>query len=439
MTGLSVRRVASACAVSAASALAILLPGATPASASCAGAGIKGQGSTLQEVAQHEVWIPGYNGKCGETKIEEYKGTGSGAGLASWGVGGGAAVFGRANAYVGTDQPPNPTQKGEIEGHGVGKVLSIPTLQAAVSVDMHLPAGCTAAESSNKASKGRLVLTLKTLEAIFSRKVTKWSEIKDGGDKLLPSGCEGTSEIIRVVRKEGSGTTAITKKFLFEINDKPVDGTKTWDDLAEQNKNLEWPEEGVDLERAEGGKGVAKKVAELAGSVGYANLADARAVAAFTPAGGGGEGKPTFWADLQHNYPTEPATYTDPSTNKESNTKAQSNCTSEKYVTDNSEGKIGKFPPPSTESAWNDVTAALKEGKYALCGFTYDLSLTHFGGAAPETTTEEVETVSAYFKYILNEGQPALTGSDYLGLPEAKTESKNVLAIARKGPERIAF
>ena len=133
MTGFSARRLASACAVSAVSALAFMVPGA-----SAAPEPIKGQGSTLQEFAQQKVFIPGFNVAKSKTKlplgsVTEYKGTGSGAALEAWGNGGHVAEFENWE-YVGTDQPPNPAQKAAIEtAAGGATVLSIPTLQAAVS------------------------------------------------------------------------------------------------------------------------------------------------------------------------------------------------------------------------------------------------------------------------------------------------------------------
>jgi ABC-type phosphate transport system substrate-binding protein len=450
MRGLSLR-FASAAAVTAASAVAFIAPGT--ASAACTGANIEGSGSTLQELAQNEVWRPTFNNKCpgGEhEQVSAYHGIGSGAGLATWNVGKKEHNFGPAFAFVGTDQPPNPTQKSEIElVTGGGKVLSIPTLQAAVAIDIHLPAGCTSAVSgtSKKESKDfkRLSLDEKTIEAIFAHTITKWSEIKDFGDKLLPEGCAGSSEIVRVVREDGSGTTAILKKFLFEINKNPVDPEtgETWNDLAEKNKNLPWPEEKVNLERANGGKGVAKLVAEKAGRIGYSNMADARNTHLYTPEGvpAGGDGTPVFWALVQNN-PANEKKFIDPSDNKEVNAKSNSNCAGTKYVNLNATGKKAKFPPESTEDAWNEVTAELKQKNYPLCGFTYDLSLTKFSATESEKTAAsaaEETTISNYFNYILNEGQVNLLGNDYLGLPNVGSAKKNPLLIARAGAAKIAF
>lgn len=445
MRGLSLR-LASAAAVTAASAVAFIAPGT--ASAACTGANIEGQGSSLQELAQNEVWRPHFNAKCvGTEQVSGYKGTGSGAGLATWGVGKTQHNFGTAFSFVGTDQPPNPVQKTEIElFSGGGKVLSIPTLQAAVSVDLHLPTGCTSAESGtskNPAKKfGRLVLTQKEMENIFSRKITLWTQLEGTfGNKILPAGCAAGQEITRVVREDGSGTTAIFKKFLFEINKEPVSGSETWNDLAEKNKNLGWPEELVKLVRAKGGKAVAQKVAETAGSIGYANLADARNTKLYTPEGGGGDKTAVFWALIQNN-PHSEKKFIDPANNGEVNAKGNSNCDKTKYVDISAEGKKAKFPPETTEAAWNEVTAELKQKNYSLCGFTYDLSLTKFSGTESEgaaASSAEVETIKGYFNYILSAGQTHLAGNDYLGLPNTGSIKKNPTLIAQAGAAKITF
>ena len=244
MTGQSARRIATALAVSSASALA-LLSGAASASATTK---IKGTGSTFQSFAQKKVFIPAFEAANPGDEVE-YVETGSGPGLESWGNGGHAKEFGTYQ-YVGTDQPPNPTQKATIEAAAGGaKLLSIPTLQGAIAIIYNLPPGCSSASSSAKKETGRLALSQPEVEEIFSRKITKWSQLVNHGDSFTPSGCEGSAPITRVVRLEGSGTTATFKKWLYQINPNPVDGSKTWNNLAEENKNLSWPEEGVELRK----------------------------------------------------------------------------------------------------------------------------------------------------------------------------------------------
>ena len=445
MTGFSARRLASALAVTAVSAFAF----ASTASSAFAETEIKGQGSTLQEDAQIKHFIPAFNAKKVEEGgiVSEYHPTGSGPGLEAWGNGGHKAEF-NTWEYVGTDQPPNAAQKAAIEAAAGGaKVLSIPTIQAATAVAVNLPAGCTSATNSYAKAPGRLVLNNVTLEGIFAHTITKWSQIKDDGDKLLPEGCEGASEITRVVRTEGSGTTAIFKKYLYQINQAPVDGAKNWNNLAEENKNLNWPAETENLVRGAGNGGMVTTVAATPGSIGYINLANAYS----TFKGSGGS---KFWAFLQDNgVGTTGGKYANPEEEKTGNkvlgengkpvkptqyTEGTSNCKSVKYVN----GVGAKFPPASTEEAWNEVSSSTKESKYSLCGFTYDLSLVGFTSIEPslQPTAAQVELVKKYFTFMLSPAGQATVGggSDYFGLPSSGNASKSVLAIAQAGAAKSA-
>jgi hypothetical protein len=241
-----------------------------------------------------------------------------------------------------------------------------------------------------------------------------------------------------VVRKEGSGATSLLEKVLYEINKGAVDGSENWFELAEQVDNTKWPDETEDLITAEKGSGIASKVVSTAGSIGFANLNEVRANTAFTPAGGGGEGEPIFWPELQ----SKGTKYEDPSTDGESNTAANANCAGEDYISLNKAGKQGKFPPESTEDLWNEVTAnTVEKASYPLCGFAYTLSLTKFSNFNEEahpTSAAEVETVKNYLTFVLGEGQSLLSGHDYLSLPVGK-KGGNVLKIAQEGAAKIGY
>jgi ABC-type phosphate transport system substrate-binding protein len=451
MTGLKARSVVVAFASSAISVMAFIAPGT--ASAACSGVNIKGNGSSLQAKAQIEVWSPAFNekegGACKTAGKEQvsYESTSSGKGLESWWVGHEVAKykgFGPGNAFVGTDQPPNEKQVGQILEKGPGgKVLSIPTLQAAVAIVIHLPSGCTATSGKGGKQIKRLALSDETLQGIFAHSITTWGgALSFNKDALVgPASC-GTEPITRVVRKEGSGTTAILKKFLFEINKGVVNpghpGEENWNELAEANKNLSWPEE-ASIKRAEKGSGVAELVATTPSSIGYANLHEARGVPAFTPAGGGGSGTSIFWAPLQ----SKGRKFMDPSTNGEENAKAASNCKGETYISLNGSGKQAKFPPANDEALWNEVTASTKQKKsYPLCGFTYDLALVGYSkfSTEPEApSAAEVETLKNYDAFILSAPeQSALEGNDFLGLPEGK-KAGNVLKTSQEGVAKITF
>jgi ABC-type phosphate transport system substrate-binding protein len=441
MTGTKIRSIASAIAITAVSAFAYAAPGSASA-AGCTGANIEGNGASVEKIAQVEVWTPAFNLPCKTSDTEQvaYDSTSASKGLESWWVGHVASKykgFGPTNAFVATDGGVNPTQTGEILEKGPGAtVLSIPVLQWADALPIHLPEGCTA-ESGKKGSVKRLTLSDATLQGIFAHTITTW----EGVPGLVGASCDKAAPITRVVRKEGAGATGALEKFLFEINKSQVDGTETWNELAEEVNNTKWPAEGEDLVRAEKGSGIATAVASTAGSIGYANLGEVRQNTAFTPAGGGGEGSAIFWPELQ----SKGTKAEDPSTDGESDTPENANCAGEDYISLNGSGKQAKFPPASTEDAWNEVTASIAQKKsYPLCDFAYIISLTKFSDflgsdATNEPTSAEVETLKSYVSFVVGStGQSDLDDHDFLELPSGK-KGGNVLAIAQAGAAKIGY
>jgi ABC-type phosphate transport system substrate-binding protein len=459
MSRSSTRRFASACVLSAAVSALLVAPGSASAlgGEQCSGSDIAGKGASTQLLSQG-IWSAGFkepantnartcNGKFGSKEVRTftYTSTGSGAALRSWGQEFKEAKeinYGPTNAIAATDEPPNQKQKEEMESHGAaGTVLTIPVEQLAVAIIVHLPENCTAVEGGP--TPGRLAVKPATLSKVFQGVATEWSKLLNGA-KLVGAGCNKKAHIARAVRKDGSGTTSLFKKWLGVVYKKEVEPGKTWQQLAESANNTSWPNEGTDpVVRGEGGGGLTKVVAETPGAIGYAGLADSRANKNFSPPLGGA-GKTTFWTTIENaSKPTH--TYADPSTNGDAEAKANSNCEETLYVN----GKK-KFPPPSTTELWNEVSAAKFQKNYPICGFTYDLSLTKFSaftvakGSQEEPTEKEARTVFDYFGFLLNAeagGGQALIGNnqDYLGLPTSVEAKANVLKIAQEGATKINF
>jgi ABC-type phosphate transport system substrate-binding protein len=467
MHRLKPRGLRAACALSVLAVTALVAPAiasATPGGEQCSGVNIEGKGASLQKLSQISVWTPkfsdptdtnaaacsGTQGSKG-TPTVKYTSTGSGPGLESWGQEPGGSApplnFGPKNAYVGTDEPPNAAQRAEIETHtGGGKVLTIPVEQSAVAVAMNLPAKCT--KVSGGPAPGRIALKAVTVEKIFRGAVTVWKSILNGAKLEGEAGCSSSAKITRVVRLEGSGTTSLFKKWLGVVFAKEVEGTKTWKQLAEKANNTAWPVEGTDpVVRGEGNGGVATELSKTPGGVAYVNLADARKNKSFSPPLGGAS-KPMFWAPVENGKNAEKVTtYADPSTNGDEEATASSNCAETLYTN----GKK-KFPPPTTEETWNEVSAAKLQKHYPICGFTYDLSLTSFKGVPTgekgslEAPTEgAVRTAYDYLSFVLaggaGGGQTIIgEATDYLGLPTTpENPTTDVLGIARKGTAKITF
>lgn len=472
MRSRSARRLVLACIGPAAVMAALAAPGAASASlVQCEGGNIHGKGSSAQKNVQTLVWTlqfstsanakacSGTQGSDGKPKVT-YTSTGSGVGMESWGVETQKGKkeeeirFGPENAYVGTEIAPNKAQSEEIESHGSGKVLTIPVLQAAIAIVVHLPAGCEKVEGGPV--PGRLGLKDATVEKIFQGTAVKWSQVLNKAKLVGTTECNKTGKlqpITRVVREDGSGTTDSFMKYLHVIYSKPVLGSETWSQLGEKSANTVWPNEAEHpLLRGNGGGGVVKKVAETAGTIGYANVSDARANTAFVPTTGGA-GKATFWGEVERNTVKEGgktvAVYSDPATNGEVAAKGSANCSETVYTN----GKK-KFPPPTTEELWNEVSGAKKQTTYAICYLSYDLSLTKFSAFTVGTLKEgvpfseapaeaEERTAKDYIGYELSTGagggQPAAEGEDYAGVPSVGEPTQNVLDVAQAGVGKIGF
>ncbi len=459
MMSRSARRMLLACALTAAVVAALVAPGAASAFTlvQCEGGPIHGKGSSAQKLLQINIWDPQFNtsanaaacngtqGSGGKPAVT-YTSTGSGVGLESWGVetkGGGEIRFGKENAFIGTEIAPNKKQAEEITSHGAaGTLLTIPVAQPAIAIVMHLPKGCE--KATGGPTPGRIALKDSTLEKIFQGTVVTWNKIlnkaKLVGNAECTTAALKTAPIQRVVREDGSGTTDGYMKYLNVIYKKEVAPGKVWNQLGEVANNTIWPNEGEHpVLRGNGGGGVVKKVAETPGSVGYANLADARANATFVPPAGGSE-KATFWAEVENNK----ASYSDPSTNGEVATVADSNCAETLYTN----GKK-KFPPPTTLELWNEVTTAKKQKNYDICYITFDLALTKYSAFTKGTTVEEPPTeaearsVSDFLGYALSTGsgggQPAAAGNDYAALPTNENPTLSVLKIAQEGAKKVGF
>jgi hypothetical protein len=453
MRFLSTRRMASACVVSAGAVAALGLPGAASAAVGqqCSGASITAQGSSLQAVAQQELWGPAFhtssdsfacNGKQGSKGVPTitYTSTGSGAGLRSWGAEFKEAKevsFGPGNAFVGTDEPPNEQQLAEIESNESTptpeSIMSIPVAQESVALVVHLPSGCAA---NSTVAPGRLAFTNADLQGIYAGTRKQWGEITGGGDAITGSGC-ATDPITPVARFDQSGTTHILKRYLSLINSEALaseKGSETWSELSEGSLNTVWPTAAAVVKPAvKGGGEVLAKVAALAGSVGYVNIAEARKSPSFVPPSGGAN-EATFWVVIENGHKgtgkKEKVTYADPSNNGDVAALSAANCAKTVYT-----NGVEPFPPSSVFEPWNTVTTSitLKEKTYSLCGLTYDLASTEYS-LLPGTSEAQATTVNNYLKFVTNskQGQKLLPGDDYLGLP------KDVIKKAEAGAVKVS-
>jgi ABC-type phosphate transport system substrate-binding protein len=512
------RRLIPVCVVVVAALAAAIAPGsasATDLGEQCSGSPIKGHGSTFQAPILVK-WAEEFNtsknvlacaGETGQgdllkpTVTYEHTGSnaGSGACLHGWGAESTEAVKFGEFGYCGTDEAPNEKQKGEIEKNKTGgetrSLETIPVLQGAVAVLVHLPKGCLAESEieagGRKHKLGRLALDDTSIEGVYAGTIKNWKELlanqatEDGAgsDKLTCKGGtvinkktltgeeEEEERITPVVRLDHSGTTHIFKSFLLQVSTTPMEmeeypeeigGKKTgcgaalpeqeepWTEVSEACQNQRWPKAAEVVRGTESGNpGVVKRVNTTPSSIGYADLAVARELHYFsakcgkfpTECGGEqtegtekkvGQQNTRFWAEVQDSAKPEISGFADPSTDGDIEATANSNCNGTVYT--NEAGKA--FPPANTREPWNGAKAELVETKYAICGLTYDLALRQYK-YYPGTSKEEATTVENFLLWAMNtkaEGGGALENdTDYEKLPGS------IIAKAEGGIKQIGY
>lgn len=515
MTSLFVRRIAVC--IAAVAVLAVVVP--TTASATtdrleqCAGESIVGRGSTFQNPIQliwegkkenekHEIIPTGFNvsgskiacagkhgqGSLGRPTVDYEQGAaekGSGACLKGFGAEKQTKKPSEVD-FCGTDEAPSATQKKEIEeqlsgapvGEEEGWLETIPVLQGAVAVIVHLPEGCTATSAVSTAPN-RLVLDRSTIAEIYRGKITTWKQVEEhqgtnhGSDKIncTPESAK-EDEIKTVVRLDKSGTTHIFKSFLLQVNDSKFEA-EPFDEInehaagkehvvpcgEERTANADWYEmdhgcenqrwakaesaeapnyKGIIRPTVSGNPGVVEEVANQPSSIGYADLAVAREYGYFSKAGEGGEGTSRFWVEVESSEKHGKAKYQDPSTDGDTEAVADSNCKKAEYI-DVETGK--EYPPNSTRDVWAGALAKDEGKSYPICGLTYDLAFKFYKPflGLPESEEQKgkgiATTVENYLAFEINAkaGGKEAKNEDYYPLPES------ILAKDQTGVEEIEY
>lgn len=416
----------------------------------CAGASpVEGQGSSLQKTAQ-EIWDDtnsiagkGFNNSsngsaCSGTQgsggkpVVKYNPSGSGAGKTVWGAekAGNKALDGKkenpqesGDVFIGTDEPLEAEQLKHVDeaAGGTEQALVIPVEQAAVAVIVNPPAECLITKITNG-----------NLQAIWNTTITEWSGVT-GGKAEGAGVTEDTtgackSEIKRVVRLDSSGTTFVFKTYLSEILSTATCSGETWAEYAKPAENTKWPEEpagtckGKVMRPAKaGGAAEAEEVEKTSGSIGYANLADARSK--FTDE----TGDHYHWVGVQNQI--EVGSYPEPgtSTGEPSLEAGESNCKGTHY---------GTLPEVGANDDWSKVSGAHTKlnSNYPICTLTYDVALMDYTEADYLKPTEEGKTAYDYLNYVVapGGGQSDLAGHDYHEVEEAvgKFSREEALLIA---------
>jgi ABC-type phosphate transport system substrate-binding protein len=426
--GISARNSLRATVLAGASIAAIAVGGLGASSAvaapACTGGNIIGQGSSLQKIAQQNVWAPAFaNEVCnsGKHPTVTYESTGSGAGLNEWNANGARGSINTEKAFIGTDDAPTTAQIESIRSvAGGANVAVIPVAQTAIAVVANPPAGCTIENITNP-----------DLEKVFRGTFTTWNKISTA------SGAGCNSPITRVVRLDGSGTSFQFKNYLSLANTAslPCIG-KTWKELEPVSNtagepNTLWPESctGTTLSSVvrptgTGGGELVKKVNATAGAIGYAALPDAKSNNAVALLEVGNNGQKTAATATYANPVGEPGV---------------ANCIATEYQVPAEGLKVGT----GINVDWSKVfgaNAAIGGEAYPLCTLTYDLA---FNGYQKAGFLQKNEiTVHDYLReYVTFAGQTQLaaSGTFYAPLPTSTKGAKDVLGAAKYAAGKITW
>jgi ABC-type phosphate transport system substrate-binding protein len=397
---------------------------ATFEEALCTGANIVGAGSSLQRIAQTEVWKVGFEGticNSGTHPTVTYNSVGSGAGMSEWNFDGTKGSINTGVSFIGTDDAPTAAQIANIKSKAGGAQLAvIPVAQTSIAILANPPAGCEVEAITNS-----------NLAGVFEGRIANWGGLE---------GAEGTcdSPIARVVRKDGSGTTYQLKNYLFQLYKKGLsctvgatEGKQSWQELeaigAAGAPNVSWPESCTEKPLSpvvrpagNGGGEVVSTVNATPGSIGYAALPDAKA---------GASGGTTILA-LQNNGQKKggEANFA----NAASGTTA--NCGSTTYT--------GFKLNTNRDVDWSGVFGAKPAvgGKgYPLCALTYALAF-HGYSAAGFSEGQEVTARDYLNGYVVRAaGQAAVAGHFYSPLPTSAESKFDVLGAARWAASSINY
>lgn len=418
---------------------------------------ITGSGSSLQNLAQTEVFGPGFTSGGGwKTAIEEtkcegepsvtYKATSSGKGLACWGSASGSfntADCGNGSTvddFVGTDVGPEGNVEGATEGTvkegtqiynmnkagGSNGVVTVPIAQSAIAVMVSLPTSCTSLENATKPAQ------IKNTEL-----VEEWDKDTVSFTKLISNVGVKSCEVTPVLqaRATPSGTTAGFKRYLADLNSA---FGKYVENAEKAESQEEWPLFGKmgwnETGNNTGGE-LAKTVYNTPGTVGYADLADARKAgfaAGNVPVEHEVAGKKyySFIVEISNGGEEEKAGSSKfESPEGDATSSAASDCDRASYP---EPAKVGVNIDWSRAKQQNNTKG---EGGYPICTLTYDVGWQHYEkvSAYGSNAGKIANTVVGYLRWILHEGETSssLTSDHYAPL------TTNVRTRAEAGVKEI--
>lgn len=442
----------------------------------CVGPNIEGNGASFAKTAQ-EVFNFNFKtnycvGTPGQGTINvTYNANGSGAGIATM------ELRNNASRFAGSDDPPTPTQvslmnsgaiepvpgelKADANAGNDGKVHVFPIAAGAVAPLVNFPEGCdpellkdeyrtvTKAAIEGDATK-KALLRVRFPKTKFEKvwaglENGKWSDVfpELAGD----SDCE--VPVIRVVRFDKSGTTFAFKDYLRTIEpgrgwtttyESGANGNREWPG-AEFGKRTDCPGEpvgpGIKLDNEDHltsgcGNGNGKLVEKLIatdGSIGYSDIATARAASPTLAVNAAAGTAPTtpYWTQVQNGS----GNFTEPTADEVSGFKTAggqrgSNCLTTEF----------KNTPATSFGDWSKTSGANASTGFGICTLTYALAFDDNASVFGNTPEEEgkARTVKDYEESIVSaEGQAQLFAADYAPVPGS------LIGISRTGVAEIGW
>jgi len=288
----------------------------------------------------YSKWFSDYATKAG-VRIN-YQSIGSGGGIRQ--------LSEQTVDFGASDAPMSDAELSKAKG---GKVLHFPMVLGAVVVTYNLPG-----------VQKSLKLSGTVLADIFLGKISKWNDSRIAAlnaGVALPA-----KDILAVHRSDGSGTSYIFTDYLTAVS-------PAWANGPGKGKEVQWP---VGL-GGKGNEGVAGQVRQIAGSIGYVELAYARQ-------------NKLAYAELQN----AAGAFVAPTI--EATTEAAAGAA--KALSKDTDYRISIVNAPGKKA-------------YPISSFTWLLVYEKMSDPA------KAKKVAAFLKYAFNEGQKSAPALDYAPLP----------------------
>lgn len=317
-----------------------------------------------------------YQQWCQESTLCSYTSKGSTGGIRDFIAG--TVDFGASDA------PLTDTQLSQLKAaRGGSDVVYIPTLLGAVTVPTNVDG-----------VSGRLRLKGSTVAQIFSGQINNWADAKIKADN--PKVTLPNATITRCVRADGSGTSFAFSQAMSKFD-------KGFATTVGPSQTPRWPS-NVPVVRGPQNPGVAQCVNSNKNSIGYVDIADARAAGLLPKAAAIGHFTTKTVKVRGRSVKRRVLEFTTPSTAATS--------------------KAANISYDPNGNLTIDFTASAAPGAYGIATTTWILVYSDFGAAGKSGSKAEVQRAVQYM--LSDRAQKQLAGLQFAPLPE------DLLKAARK-------